>query len=150
MTKIKPMLAVGAALLLTLPTLPLAGGHSPIEERQASMKEVGKATKTIGDMVKGETSFDADQVAASLENMKAALEGFEQKFPEGSTGGDSTAAPAIWSQNAEFVSKVSAFRSSIDAAIEANPTSLDAVRASFGNVAQNCRGCHETFRIKKS
>ena len=42
---------IGSAIVVATATLPLAGGHSPVEKREAAMKQVGKSTKLLGEMV---------------------------------------------------------------------------------------------------
>ena len=67
----------------------------------------------------------------------------------GKTGGDTEAAPAIWEKPAEFEAALVKYQDDTQAAIDAAPQDVDAFKQAFGQVAQDCKGCHEDFRIDK-
>jgi cytochrome c556 len=71
-SRIVPALAVVAALGATVA---FAG---PIEDRQAGMKQVGKAMGAFAAIVKGEKAYDAATVKTSADSM---LEGFKKALP---------------------------------------------------------------------
>ena len=76
-----------------------------IADRKALMKERGQIVGGLSKMAKGETPFDAAAVTTQLAALNANAEKFniEVLFPAGSeTGGETTAAPAIWSDTAGF------------------------------------------------
>lgn len=150
MMKILAASVTAAVVLSATVTLTLAGGHSPIEQRKAAMKTVGGSSKTIGDMVKGTTEFDAAKAGAALVAAREAVEGFEDLFPEGSeTGFETTAKETIWTARADFDAKMTKFKADLDAAIAAAPDTPEAVAAQFGMIGKNCGSCHETYRVKK-
>jgi len=143
---------IGSAIAVASVTLPLAGGHSPVEQREAAMKEVGKSTKLLGEMVKGETAFDDAAANEALATMAAAVTDFGTYFPEGTAlagENENAAGEAIWTDRDGFDAAVTEFRQDIAAAVEAAPQSKDALATSFGAVAQNCKSCHEDYRVKK-
>ena len=143
---------IGTAIFVASVTLPLAGGHSPVEMREAAMKEVGKSTKLLGEMVKGETAFDAAAANEALTAMAAAVADFGTYFPEGTAlagENENAAAETIWTDRAGFDAAVAEFQQDIAAAVEAAPQSQDALATSFAAVAQNCKSCHEDYRVKK-
>lgn len=123
----------------------------PIEDRKAKMKEVGKQTGILGKMVKGETAFDGEAALAAYVAMGNAGTGFGELFPEDSQiGGETTASPKIWEDRAGFEAAGKKFGEALGAAIQAGaPANLDALKTSFGSVAQNCKACHTDYRIKK-
>ncbi len=133
-----------------LATTSLANADA-IADRKAKMKEVGKNFGIIGKMVKGENPFDGKAALAAYMAIGEAGTGFGELFPEGSeTGGETTASPKIWSDRDGFKAKGKAFGEDLVAAIQAGePADLDALKASFGSVAKNCKACHEGYRIKK-
>ncbi|MEM6465446.1 MAG: cytochrome c [Pseudomonadota bacterium] len=143
----KTVLFVSALALSA--TVVLAGGHSPIEKRQAAMKTVGGSTKTVGDMLRGSTSFDAAKANAALAAMQAAVAEYGTFFPEGSESATSEAGPAIWSDRAGFDAAVAKFQSDISAAVAAAPADQAALQAAFGPIGGNCRSCHTAYRVKK-
>lgn len=141
-------------LLLALPLLAMtvaAAAADPYADRVAIMKSNGEAMKVLVPVAKGEAPFDAAVVAAALGKINEGAQKIDVAalFPAGSNTGDSTAAPAIWENLADFTAKVDKFKADAAAAAAANPADADAFKAVFGPLAGNCGGCHETYRIKK-
>ena len=135
-------LAVGA-------TAVLAQGD-PIAQRRQTMKGVGEATKIGSAMAKGEAPSDRAKATEVLQAYPAAADRLHTNFPENSkTGGETTAAPTIWQNQAEFRKRFDDWAAEIKAA-SAQTNNLDSFKAAFGNLTKACGGCHETFRIKKS
>ncbi len=151
MMRIFAATTTGAVLLAATVTLSVAGGHSPIEQRQAAMKTVGKSAKSIGEMLKGNAEFNAEQAVAAMVAAREAVENYGDLFPEGSeTGFDTVAKDTIWSDRAGFDAAVAKFKADLDTAIAANPQDAEAVGAQFGAVGKNCSACHETYRVNKT
>lgn len=148
MNILRPTAIAGLALCLSV-ALAQAGGHSPIEKRQAAMKTIGGSTKTIGDMLKGSTAFDAAKANAAMAAMQGAMAGFGDYFPEGSESATSEAAPAIWTDRAGFDAVLAKFKADIDAGVAAAPGDQAGVQAAFGQIAANCKTCHQGYRVKK-
>lgn len=148
-------LSLAAALLGcsvgALATLPASAQNlDVIKQRQEAMKKIGGAAKSAGQMLKGEVAFDASKAAEVFTVMASNAEIFSTAFPEDSkTGGETEAAPAIWAKPEEFKAKLVKFEGDIDAAAAAKPDSLESFKTAFGGVAQNCKGCHEEFRVDK-
>lgn len=143
---------LGATLAGVVATNLMAGGHSPVEKREAAMGTVGKSTGAIGDMLKGEKPFDAAMANAALADMRAAVENFADYFPDGSEGettNEFLASPAVWTDRAGFEAEITKFKTALDAAIDANPQDQAALGAAFGPVGQSCRSCHEGYRARK-
>ena len=141
-------LAIAAAAALGIAATAWAGGHSPIEKRQAAMKANGGHAKVLGAFAKGERAYDAGQVMAALQGMKSSTAGFTDYFPDGSGSGDTKAAPAIFSDRAGFEAAFAKFSGAVDAAIAAQPASQSELQSAFGGIGQTCGGCHESYRLK--
>lgn len=144
--------AIALAVVLAGVTMPYAGGHSPVEKREAVMKVMGGSAKTIGDMLKGETAFDAAAANEALVAMQAAIAGFGDHFPEGTelAGENSFAAgPAIWTDPDGFAAEIATVTAAIDAAVAAAPQDAAALGAAFGTIGKSCGSCHEGYRVKK-
>ncbi|MER0238745.1 cytochrome c [Fulvimarina sp. MAC8] len=126
----------------------VAQNTAPIEERQELMESNGDSAKAAGAMLKGEAEFDAAKANEILASIHDVAMKFGDYFPEDSkTGNKTEAAPAIWEQPEEFQTALTKFEEDSAAAMEANPQDLDAFKQQFGMVAENCKGCHEDFRI---
>lgn len=133
----------------SLAVLPAAAQNTEvIEQRQELMKENGRSAKTAGEMIKGEAAFDPATAATIFADMHEVAVEFGDYFPEDSqTGAETEAAPAIWERPDEYQAALVKFQEDTQAAIDAAPQDIDTFRQAFGRVAENCRSCHEEFRI---
>lgn len=144
------MKPVFAALLVAAVAAPLIA--QPVNHQKAReelMERNGKDAKAGGAMLKGEAPFDAAKAQAILAGMNDVANRFGQHFPAGSGGGKSEASPAIWAKPAEWKAALAKFQKDTAAAVAAKPTTPQAFGQHFGAVTQNCKSCHEAFRIKK-
>ncbi len=142
---IRSFLAVAA---LVVATGAVVAQSDPIAARRDVMKSVGAATRTGTQMVKGEVPFDLAKAQEILRTYATAADGYHNNFPENSkTGGQTTAAPAIWENQADFRARFDAWAADIKQAA-AQTKDLESFRASFGNVTKACGACHNTYRIK--
>lgn len=128
----------------------LAQPADPIAQREALMEQNGKDTKAGAALAKGETPYDPAVAEAIFKRMNAVAMKFGGLFPKGSeTGGKTEASPAIWQKPAEFKAALAKFQQDTAAAAAAKPQTVEAFRPLFGQVAGNCKSCHEAFRVKK-
>ena len=133
-------LAIGATAVIAQ--------SDPIAERRNIMKGVGAATRTGNQMVRGETPFDLAKAKEVLQVYANAADKTHTFFPEtAKTGGETTASPKIWENQAEFRARFDAWAKDIQQAA-ANTTDLESFKAAFGSVTKACNACHETYRIK--
>ena len=147
MSKLNSRSLLGAALLVF--ATPLFAGDDPVHARHELMEGVGDAAKPIGQMLKGEREFDAAVVMASFQTFDEASAEFGDLFPPGSeTGQDTEAAPAIWEDRAGFEEALAAWAGAVDAAIAANPQTLDETKPVAGEIFNTCKGCHDNYRIE--
>ena len=148
MTHVKPaLIAFASALVFCAPQAGADDG--PIHERHELMEGVGDAAKPVGAMLRGQSDFDAEVVMETLGVWSKAGSKFGDLFPEGSeTGGDTEAAPAIWEDREGFNAALTQWREAVEAAISAEPQSLDAARPVMGEVFNACKNCHDTYRIE--
>jgi cytochrome c556 len=138
-----------ACLFLLVFATPALAGESPQEVRHEAMEEVGGAAKKIGRMLKGEAEFDAAVANAGLATWAKVAGEFGGMFPEGSESGhDTEAKSTIWSDRAGFDEQVALFAEKADAAVAANPQSLDELKPVAGAVFKSCKSCHESYRVE--
>jgi cytochrome c556 len=125
--------------------------QDPIAARRALMKANGDQAKVGASMMKGETPFDVDKARKIFAAFEEAATKVPSLFPENSmTGGDTAADPKIWEHMDDFKARFAKFRTDAEDAI-AKVTDLDSFKAAFGAIGKNdCGGCHEKYRIKKS
>lgn len=142
--------ALALALALVLPAGALVAQESPIEQRQALMKENSDAAKAAGNMVKGEVPYDADAAAEAMQTIAVNLEEFPTLFPEGTeTGFETEAKATIWSDREGFEARAAKLHEEAAAAAAAAGEGLDAFKVAFGTATQNCKACHDEYRVSK-
>jgi len=141
---------LAAVAVAALGTTAVLAQQDPIAARQELMKANGAAAKKGAAMAKGEAPFDlaeAKKIFATFENAAAKM---PDLFPPNSTTGhDTTAAPKIWQNMADF--KARFVKLSADAkAAEASVKDLDTFKTAFGALGKDCGGCHQEYRVKKN
>lgn len=142
----KSLIAFTSFVALTFATSVQADA---IADRQAKMKTVGKSIGTVSKMAKGQAEFDAAVALQAFVDMKNAADGFEALFPDGSGEGKTEASPKIFSDRAGFEAKQAEFEAVLASVTASAPADLAALRASLGQVGQNCGACHKAYRVKK-
>jgi len=114
--------------------------QDPIATRKALMKTNGDQAKIGASMAKGETPFDIEKARKIFTAFEDAATKAPSLFPDNSkTGGDTAADPKIWENIDDFKTRL------------AKVNDLDSFKAAFGAIGKNdCGGCHEKYRVKKS
>jgi cytochrome c556 len=154
---IRTAFAVAATAALALGICVAAAQEDPIKARKELMKSNGDAAKIGAAMAKGEAPFDlaaAHKIFATFENTAVKAPAL---FPDSSKPGEDFAAnddfkagPKIWENMADFKAKFVKFGDDAKAA-DASVKDLDSFKAAFGDIGKNdCGGCHQTYRLKKS
>jgi cytochrome c556 len=129
--------------------------QDPIKERKALMKANADQAKIGVAMVKGEAPFDLDKVQKIFATFEDSATKAPALFPPNSvdeaTADDPiSASPKIWEDMADFKAKFAKFGDDAKSAA-ASVKDLDSFKAAFGNIGKNdCGGCHEKYRLKKS
>jgi len=126
----------------------VSAGDSVQEQRHDLMEEARDAAKTIGGMLKGEQPFDAEAAMASFEDWARVAATAGDLFPEGSeTGYGTEARETVWTDREGFNKSMMEFSQAANAAIEAAPQDVEALKAAAGPVFKTCKGCHEGYRV---
>ena len=113
------------------------------DDREQTMKHVGKAFKALVTMSKG--TFDAAEAKTQGNEIAAQLEKFKTLFPAGSENtGDKQASPKIWTDAAGFET---ARTNAMTAALAvASVTDAAAFPAAFKTLGGTCKACHDKYR----
>lgn len=146
-----------ATLTAAVVAAALAGGAAfaadPIETRKATMKAIGGAFGGVMvKMVKGEIPYDAAAAKAAGATIveKAAAFDTVALFPKGSeTGGDTTASPKIWADQAGFKAAYDKFKAAAAAQTPNADKGLDQLKVAVAELGKTCKGCHDDYRIQK-
>ena len=84
--------------------------------------------------------------AESFERMALAL---ADAFPDNTAGPGSRALPAIWSDHADFMDKVTAIQTATTELVAASRTGDPAlIQPALQAVQRTCGGCHDTYRAE--
>ena len=138
-----------AVLVLLFPLSQVSASDSPQEQRHELMEKSKNAAKPVGGMLKGEVSFDADTAMESFQTWDAIARKIGDLFPEGSeTGHDTEAKATIWTDRDGFNKEIATFAAAVEAAIAADPQSLEDLKAAAGPVFKSCKSCHEGYRVE--
>ncbi|MGI2257770.1 c-type cytochrome [Shewanella sp. GXUN23E] len=118
-----------------------------IEYRQDVFGVIAHNFGDMGAMMKGKKPFDAAVFEMRAQNVAALSKLPLEGFVPGSDKGDTDAKSNIWSDKAEFDSKMKQFQ--VDAAnlakVAATGNEAD-IKQAFGATAKNCKACHDTFK----
>ena len=120
---------------------------SPQDERHELMESVKDGAQVIGPMLQGKKDYDAAAAMQALQTWQEVGGKFGSLFPEGSEGGE--AAPAIWEDRDGFNAALREWRDATNAAIAADPQTLDDAKAAIGPVFNTCKNCHDSYRIEE-
>lgn len=123
--------------------------ESPQEKREQLMKQIGGAMGALGGIAKGEKPYDAGVVTTALTTISQNAKAFPDQFPEGSEGGESRAAPAIWQNMEDFRAKSEKLGSDADTVLASMPGDQAGVGAALQTLAANCNGCHQNYRLSR-
>ena len=125
--------------------------QDPIAARRALMKSNGDEAKAGVALIKGEAAFDLAKAHKIFETFESAAQNMPALFPDTSkTGGETAARPEIWANMDDFKARFDKFGADAKAA-NAEVKDLDSFKAAFGAIGKNdCGGCHEKYRVKKS
>jgi cytochrome c556 len=138
----------GGALVLAMASVAVSAG-SPMEERQATMKQVGQTMKESAAFASPQTTFDAAKVKGLMDGVAASAKKLHGLYPAGS-GADpkSAAAPKIWENKADFDKRLSEMAALASAA--GKTTSQETFKPAFAALGATCKSCHDIYRKKKT
>jgi cytochrome c556 len=125
--------------------------QDPVAARRALMKANGDEAKIGVAMIKGETPFDLAKAQKVFDAFENAAQKMPALFPETSkTGGETAARLEIWQNMDDFKARFDKLGADAKEA-KASVKDLDSFKASFNAIGKNdCGGCHEKYRVKKS
>jgi cytochrome c556 len=148
---IRSMFAVASIAAVALGVGVAVAQQDVIKERKDIMKGNGDQAKIGASMAKGDTPFDLAAAQKIFATYADAATKMPSLFPDNSkTGEDTAALPKIWEDMADFKARFAKFGDDAKAA-QASVKDLDTFKAAFGDIGKNdCGGCHQLYRAKKS
>ncbi len=141
------------------PANPPAAGAGPsparqaIEARKAVFTLIGGNFRPIGNVLKGAAPYDAVTIAKSVARIAFLSQLLDDTFPEISNLGEpqTKAKPDIWTNRADFDKKLKDFQTHAAALQKVNETDqgpTDAFKVAAAAVGQDCKACHDNFRVQ--
>ena len=116
-----------------------------VKERMMLMKEMAKNTKTIGQMLKGRTPFDANEAKLALERLASLSLETPKVFKINASDPKSEARPAIWDEFDEFT-RLSKDLAETSILLAGSIDSIDDLRPALRGVSSGCKACHSRYR----
>lgn len=134
-----------SALLAATAALAHQGVQDPeVQDRMEGMKAIGDATKVMGEMVRGNTPFDAAAVRAAAAEIEREALRIPALFESAAEDPLSEALPAIWENWDDFAAKAEGTAAAARQA--AGVSDVEALRAALSGLADSCKACHEPYR----
>ncbi len=147
------MIAASVAVATAAAALAHGGATGIVKQRMDGMMAMGKALTAVGDMFKGKTTFDPQQVSNSADIVRQHAAEMGKLFPDTKAsrkGKGTEALPAIWQKMDEFL----ALADDLDArAVDLKAVSQIGdkrkIRIEFAKLSKTCASCHTDFRKPK-
>ncbi|MGB8621501.1 MAG: cytochrome c [Paracoccaceae bacterium] len=146
MNSLTKILAASALLAGGVAIAHAAVQNEAVIKRQEVMKTVGKNTKLLGQMAKGEIAFDADKANQAASAIATQADMVPAVFEPQASDPESAAKPDIWQNWDDFTAKAEKLKTT---AQTIDVSSLDGVRAGLGQLGEACKACHSDYRVKK-
>ena len=115
-----------------------------VQARMHGMKQIGAATKVLGEMAKGAQSFDAAAAKTAMNQIRDEAARIEDLFEAQEDDPKSEALPGIWSDFPDFKAKSQALLDATSGEVG----SLEDVQAVVPKIGATCSACHKDYRQK--
>ncbi len=146
----KTSLALTTVALITLvpPSFAHEGAMGVVKERMDGMSAMGKALKSMSEMLKGTVAFDGEVARLNAEVIKS-HSGAEmiKLFPKGATQSVSEARPEIWTDWERFSNYAMDLEAAAQILSDRAESEID--EEAFKRATDTCAACHKSFRQKK-
>jgi cytochrome c556 len=124
-----------------------------VDKTQLAMKSNLKNALVMLDMVKGKQPYDQAAVDAALAELEDVGKRFSALFPDSIKGlkpnGDYFASSKVWTDRVGFEVHAASFAKAVGEA-KGKIRDLDSLKTTFPVINDECKGCHETYRVKNS
>jgi Cytochrome c556 len=137
-------------ILIFLAISSVAFAHSGVKDenvkkRMMVMKVMADNTKIIGQMLKGKTSFDANEAKLALERLSSLSLETPEVFKINATDPKSEAKSSIWDEFDEFT-KLSKDLAETTEVLAGSVGTINDLRPALKRVSSGCKACHSKYR----
>ena len=116
-----------------------------VKERMMVMKEMANNTKIIGQMLKGKTSFDANEAKLALERLSSLSLETPKVIEINATDPKSEAKSTIWNEFDEFT-RLSKDLAETSILLAGSIGNIDDLRPALRGISLGCKACHSRYR----
>ena len=116
-----------------------------VKERMMVMKEMASNTRIVGQMLKGKTSFDANEAKLALERLSSLSLETPKVFKINATDPKSEAKSVIWDEFDEFT-RLSKDLAETAIILAGSIDTIDDLRPALRGVSSGCKACHSQYR----
>ncbi|MDO4433946.1 MAG: cytochrome c [Alysiella sp.] len=125
------------------------GKGSISEDRSAAFKSFMPTFSEMRKMANGDTAFEPEKFKAAAERFTQEARAPFDSF-QNDPNGNGDAMPAIWLKPVEFKSEQDKFLAAVDKLnTAAQGGKLDDIKVAFGEAANSCQSCHDSYRKPK-
>ena len=145
MLKILKLFALSSFLISSIAFAHSGVKDKNVKERMMLMKAMADNTKLIGQMLKKQIPFEANEVKLALEKLSSLSLQTPTVFEVNATDPKSEAKPNIWDEFNEFTKLSNELaKSTSDLAILVED--IDDLRPTLMKVSEGCKACHSKYR----
>ena len=121
-----------------------------VKYRKSVMFLIVQHFKRMGAVVQGKAAYNKDEFSVNADAVKMlATLPWDAMMVPGTDKGDTTLSSAVFDEPDQFKKVADSFETATALlAGKAKGGDLNAIKAQFGKVAQNCKSCHKNFRKK--
>lgn len=137
-----------AVLMTGLGTVALAHGgvkNAAVMARMEGMKSIGDAMKVMGQMAKGETSFDATVARAAAADVDRFAGQIPALFKAPESDPKTEALPVIWESFEDFAAKAQQTET-LARALSTNLKTPGDLNEGLMQLGASCKACHKEYR----
>jgi cytochrome c556 len=140
---IRIIVALAAAAIAA--TAVHAQNTQAIAQRQAVMKQYGRAIVVLSKIVKGDTAFDLPTIQATLKTIEETSQRAKTVFPDDSKLGETNTLPAAFKRKSDLFARFDALARDANAA---NSAIVDeaSFKAEWAKINAHCVGCHKDYK----
>ena len=145
------IVAIFGCILIVGSAFAHSGASGIVKERMDNMKAIAGQMKVLGDMMKGEATFD-DQVAKqATEALLGHASHVAKVFEKRNLDHPTEALPLIWEDWEGFTAIAAEMERDVARLndVIASQAGLTPLKPVFNKIAASCRNCHEKYRIRK-